>query len=304
MAGIIGVGSESQLVWPGVEAVFGLGYNRYDPEYARIYDVMKSEKNYEKMVNHYGLNLVPIKPEGKAVDYDDMAQGPAVTFQHQTYASGFIITREAIEDNLYKEVAAQRAQELGAKMRITKEVVCANVLNRAFNSSYAGGYDALSLCNTAHLLSKGGTVSNQLSTSAPLSEAALETLVIQINKLVDDANIRIKILPRLLVIPPDLQFEAERILKSQLRVGTANNDANAMLNMGTIMEGYTVNHYLTNTSQYFIMTDAMYGLTLFQRRAVETENDTDFDSENMKFKVTERYVVGWADYRTLMGSGN
>lgn len=298
---IISTGSASKALFPGVKAFFGLSYKDHPLEYKEIFDVMASEKNFEEFVNHNGLGLAKVKPETANIDYSDMAQGFLKRFVHITYGHGYIISREAVEDNLYKDLAMQRAAQLARSMRLTKENVAANVLNRAFNSSYTGA-DGVELCSTAHLKSKGGTFANELSVAADLSEASLESMLINIGKFTDDAGMQIDIKGQKLIIPVDLQFEAERILASTLRVSTSDNDVNAMKNKGMLPMGYVVNHYLSDSDAFFVKTDCDQGLMMLERRALMMDNDTDFDSDNMKFKATERYSVGWVDPRCIYGS--
>ena len=298
---IISTGSIAKALWPGVNKFFGLAYDEHPLECTEIFDVEKSSKNFEEDVNVYGTSLAPIKLEGENISYDEMAQGFLKRYVHVTYGLGFILTREAIEDNLYMELAQARSKQLAFSMRQTKENVCANVLNRAFSNSYTGA-DGLELCSTVHLLSKGGTFRNELATAADLSEASLEQACIDIMDMVNDAGLKINLMPRKLIIPTALAFEAERILKSSLQNDTANNAVNALRSKGMMPDGIAVNHYLTDSDAFFIKTNAPDGLKLFERRGVGIDNDTDFDSENVKFKATERFSVGWTDPRGIFGS--
>lgn len=298
---MINTGAISKALRPGVEAWFGLAYNQWPEEWREIFDEKQSEMNFEEDVNMYGLNLGVVKPEGTGIAYDTMQQGGLIRYTHVTYGLGYVITREAIEDNLYMKMAQQKSEALARSMKQTKENVAANVLNRAFNSSYTG-WDGLSLINTAHLLSKGGTMSNQLATAADLSEAALEQGLIDIGGFVDDASLLMAARGEKLIIPRQLEFEARRILGSDLQYDTANNALNAMKSMGMLPKGVTVNHYLTSAIAWFIKTDVQDGLKLFNRRPLGITNDTEFDTENMKFKATERYSVGWTDFRAIYGS--
>lgn len=297
----IATGSLAKALWPGVNAFFGMAYKEHSPEYKEIFDIERSEKNFEEDVNVYGTGLASVKPEGENIKYDDMAQSWVKRYAHITYGLGFVITREAVEDNLYMKLAEQRSKRLAFSMRQTKENVAANVLNRAFNSSYTGA-DGLELCSTAHLLAKGGTFKNELTTAADLSEASLEQACIDIMDMVDDSGLKVNIMPRKLIVPTALCFEAERILRSSLQNDTANNALNALRSKGVLPEGHVVNHYLTDSDAFFIKTNCPDGMKMFQRRDVGMENDTDFDSENMKFKCTERYSVGWTDPRGIFGS--
>lgn len=298
---VINTGALAKALWPGVNKWFGLAYEEYPVEYKDIFKEERSEKNFEEDVNAYGLGLAVVKPEGENIAYDSMAQGFLKRYVHTTYALGFIITREAVEDNQYMELAEKRAKALAFSMRQTKENVGANVLNRAFNSSYTGA-DGLELCSTAHLLAKGGTFQNKLTTAADLSEASLEQCCIDIMNHKDDAGLRIAVMPRKLIIPKELCFEAERILKSTLQNDSANNALNALKSKGVLPEGYSVNHYLSDSDAFFILTNAPDGMKHFQRRDMAIDNDTDFDSENMKFKASERFVFGWTDPRGIYGS--
>lgn len=298
---VIGTGSLSRSLMPGVNSWVGHEYKASEQQYKELFDLGSSEKNYEVDVTLSQTGLLVVKPEGQSIQYDDFAQGFVKTYTHLVYGSGFIITREEIEDNQYAELASARAKLLGRSAKETKENVHANVLNRAFNSSYTGA-DGLELCSTAHLLEKGGTYRNELTTAADLSEASIEQACIDIMDFRDGANKLIDCKPRKLVVPRALCFEAERILKSTLQNDTANNAVNALRSKGVLPEGYIVNYYLTDTDAWFILTDCPKGLRSLERRAMEVSNDTDFDSENMKFKVTERYSVGWTDPRGIFGS--
>ncbi len=298
---IISTGSIAKALWPGVNRWFGLSYDQHPLEYKEIFDTERSEKNFEEDVNIYGLGLATVKDEGSNISYDEMAQGFLKRYVHVTYGLGFILTREAIEDNLYMELAEKRSKRLAFSMRQTKENVGANVLNRAFDANFTGA-DGIELCSVAHLKSKGGTFANELATAADLSEASLEQSIIDIMNMVDDASLKIGIMPRKLIVPVALCFDAERILKSTLQNDSANNAINALKSKGVLPEGYTVNHFLTDADAYFIKTNAPDGLKHMQRRDVSVENDTDFDSENMKFKATERYDFGWSDPRGIFGS--
>lgn len=297
----INTGALSKALRPGVNTWFGLAYNELPEEWSQIFDKEVSEMNYEEDVNAYGFGLAPVKAEGQALSYDAMSQALFVRYIHITYALGYIITREAIEDNLYMKLAKERTDALAFSMRQTKEVVAANVLNRAFSSSYVGA-DGLSLCNSSHLLTKGGTYNNQLATAADLSETALEQALIDIGGIVNDAGLRVSAMGMKLIIPRQLQFEADRILKSPDRYNTADRSINAMYNMGVLPDGVALNHYLTSSSAWFIKTNVPKGLRLFQRRDLGMENDTEFDTENMKFKASERYSVGFTDWRGVYGS--
>ncbi len=294
-------GALSKALKPGVDTWFGLAYNQFPAEYLQIFDKQVSNQNFEEDVGVNGFGLAMVKNEGSPVPYIDMQQNFIKRYVHVVYALGFIITREAIEDNQYMKLAQQRTQALSRSMLQTKENIAANILNRAFSNSYVGA-DGLELCSTAHLLGKGGTYSNKIATAADLSEAALEQALIDIRAFVDDAGLTIAVKGQKLIIPSALQFEAHRILKSDLQVNSAENNINAMRSMGMLPGGVVVNDYLTDSDAWFIKTDVMEGLKFYQRREVGMENDTDFDSENMKFKCTERYSFGWTDPRGVYGS--
>lgn len=297
----INTGALSKALRPGVNTWFGLAYDMWPEEYSQIFDLETSDMNYEEDVNAYGFGLAPIKAEGQALSYDTLQQAIYVRYIHITYALGYVITREAIEDNKYMKLAKQQSEALAFSMKQTKEIVHANVLNRAFNSSYVGA-DGLSLCNSAHLLTKGGTYANVPAIAADLSEASLEQALIDIGGYLNDAGLKISAMGQKLIIPRQLQFEAERILKSPDRYNTAERSINAMYHMGVLPDGITLNHYLASSSAWFVKTNVPRGLLSFQRRSLEMENDTEFDTENMKFKSSERYSVGWTDPRGIYGS--
>jgi hypothetical protein len=290
--------SRPDLLLPGIQAIFGHTYDKLDKQYTRIFDVRKSSKAQENVVEVTGLGLAAVKSEGQSISYDGFGQGPKTPFTHVTYGLGFILTREAQEDNLYQEVAESNAQALPFSMLVTKEMVHANVPNRAFNSSYTGG-DGVCLCSSAHP-TVNGTQSNLL-TAADLSEAALEDAVINVTNAKNSAGLPIKIMPVRLIISVNDVFNAQRILKSELRQGTPNNDINALRVLGVIPE-ITANNYLTDTDAWFIQTNAPNGLISYQRRALGLEDDSDFDTENLKYKATERYSCGWGDWRAIYGS--
>lgn len=298
---IINTGALAKALRPGVNAWFGNAYARYADEYSQIFDIEKSFMNFEEDVNVHGFGLAVAKPEGTTITYDTMQQGWTKRYSHIVYGLGFILTREAIEDNLYMKLAKSQAEAIAISMKQTKETVAANILNRAFSNSYVGA-DGLELCSTAHLLSKGGTYQNKLTTSADLSEAALEQCMIDIAGFVDDAGLRMQAMAQKLIIAPANQFEAARILKSEFQNDTANNAINALKAGGYLPQGFVVNHYLTDSDAFFLKTNVADGLKHFVRRELSMDNDTDFDSDNMKFKATERYSFGWTDPRGVFGS--
>jgi len=300
MAGVIGTGNHPAALWPGVNAFWGRMYKEHTTQYTEIFDVKSSGKAYEEDVEVTGFALAPVKAEGSAVSYDSETQGPTSRYTHVPYALGFIVTHEEIQDNLYEVVGKRRAGALAFSMRQTKENVGANVLNRAFNSSFTGG-DGVELLSTAHP-TLDGTQSNELATAADFSEAALEDLLIQINNAKNSRGLRISIQAQKLIVPPALMFDVQRVLKSELRVSTADNDINAVRSMGLLPGGFTVNNYLTDTDAWFLKTNVMNGLCCFNREKIGFGRDNDFDTMNAKAKAYERYSVGWTDWRGCYGS--
>lgn len=299
--GVITTGNFGKALWPGVNAWYGKAYEEHPEEWSKIFPTYGSRKRFEEDVGISSFGLARQMPEGSPVQYDDENQGFVTRYTHVTYALGFIITKEMYEDDLYDVVGERRARGLAYSMRQTKETVAANVLNRAFNNSYTGG-DGKEMCATDHPLVSGGTFSNELATSADLSEASLEQACIDIMKFENDRGLKISVMPDTLIIPPELAFEAERILMSPYQSGTANNDINALKAMGKFPGGIVVNHYLTDTDAFFIKTNAPDGLKHFERRADTFDMDNDFDTDNAKFKATARYSFGWTDPRGIYGS--
>lgn len=297
---IINSGSFAKALWPGVNAWYGKAYNEYQTEYDKLFDKYTSTRAFEEDVGISSFGLAVQKSEGSPITYDTEKQAFITRYQHVVYALGFIITREMMEDDQYDVVGQRKAQGLAFSMRQTKEVVGANVYNRAFNSSFVGG-DGVSLLNSAHPTLAGGTFSNQIATAADLSEAALEQACIDIAGFTNDRGLLIAVKPKRLIIPRQLMFEAKRILGSEGRVGTDNNDMNALKTMGLIPE-VVVNHYLTDPDAWFIRTDVPHGMKYFERRADSFDMDNDWDTENAKFKATARYSFGWTDPRGLYGS--
>lgn len=293
MAGVIATGNHPKALYPGVKAWFGLKYDEHPVEYTQIFDVDTSARNYEEEVQAYGFGLVPKKPEGQSAVYDSHSQGYVVRYTHVAYAMGFIVTREEKDDNLYAELSMSRAEALAFSVAQTRENVGANVLNRGFNSSFTGG-DGQELFATDHPNAVGGTFSNKLATDADLSEASLEDLAIQIMQATNPRGLKISLVPRRLIIPVQLAFEAERILSSQLQNDTANNAINALRSKGVIPE-VAVNHYLTDADAFFIKTNAPRGLKWFDRNLPEFGVDGDFDTENIKQKCYMRFSCGWSD---------
>lgn len=296
----INSGSFAKALWPGVNAWYGKAYDEYEVEYAKLFDKNTSTRAFEEDVGISSFGLAVQKNEGAPITYDGERQGFITRYQHVVFALGFIITREIMEDDLYDVVGQRKAQGLAFSMRQTKEIVGANVYNRAFNAAYVGG-DGVSMVNAAHPNIKGGTWSNTLATAADLSEAAIEQACIDIAGFTNDAGLLIAVRPKSLVIPRQLIYEAKRILGTELRVGTNNNDLNALKTMGAIPEVIT-NHYLTDTDAWFIKTDVKDGMKYFERRADAFDMDNDFDTENAKFKATSRYSFGWTDPRGVYGS--
>lgn len=297
---VINSGSFAKALWPGVNAWFGKEYSEYSVEYDKLFDKYTSTKAFEEDVGVSSLGLAVQKSEGSPITYDSERQGFITRYQHVVYALGFVITREMMEDDQYDVVGQKKAKSLAFSLRQTKEVVAANVYNRAFNSSYTGG-DGKELLSNAHPNIAGGTYSNILATASDLSEAALEQACIDIAGFTNDRGLTIAVRPKCLIIPRQLIFEAKRILGTDLRVGTANNDLNALKTMGSVPEIIT-NHYLTDTDAWFIRTDVKDGMKYFERRADQFEMDNDFDTENAKFKATSRFSFGWTDPRALFGT--
>ena len=300
MAGVITTGNHPKALWPGIHAWWGRKYDEHPEEYSQIFDVTTSDKNYEEDVEATGFGLAPVKSQGDAVQYDSETQGATKRYVHIVYGLGYIVTREELEDNKYEVVSKQRSQALAFSVRQTEETVCANVMNRAFNSSYTGA-DGKEMIATDHP-TINGTQSNKLAVAADLSEASIEDLCIQIGTALNSRGHKIKLMPQALIIPPQEMFNATRILKSVQQSGTANNDVNALKAMGMFPKGIIVNHYFTDSDAWFIKTNAPNGLRRFNRRATEFKQDNDFDTENAKAKSTLRFSVGWTDWRAMYGS--
>ena len=295
--------SRSQLVKelePGLNALFGLEYKNYANEHEEIFSKENSDRAFEEEVMLSGFGNAGVKPEGQSVNYDSATETFTARYTHETLALAFSITEEAIEDNLYDRLASRYTKALARSMANAKQVKAANVLNRAFNSSYTGG-DGLELCSTAHTI-VAGTEQNELSTAADLNETSLEQALIDIAALTDERGLKIAAKGMKLIIPSALQFTAERLMKSTQRVGTADNDINAVVSMGMIPQGYTVNHYLTDTDAWFLKTDVPNGLKHFVRAPIKTAMEGDFDSGNVRYKARERYSFGWSDWRGIFGS--
>ena len=288
---------------PGLNALFGLEYKRYGEEHKEVYETETSERSFEEETKLSGFSAAPVKNEGTAIAYDNAQEAWTARYNHQTIALGFSLTEEAVEDNLYDTLSARYTKALARAMAYTKQVKAAAVLNNGFNTSgsYNGG-DGVSLFNTAHPLVSGGTNSNTHSTPSDLNETALENAVIQIAAWTDERGLLIAAQPRKLVVPPGNQFVATRLLETELRVSTADNDINALKNNGSIPEGYTINHYLTDADAYFLTTDVPNGMKHFVRTPLSTSMDGDFDTGNVRYKARERYSFGWSDPLGMWGS--
>jgi hypothetical protein len=286
---------------PGLNALFGLQYATYGEEHKELYETEKSERSFEEETKLSGFSAAPVKNEGSAIAYDNAQEAFTARYNHETIALGFSITEEAVEDNLYDSLSARYTKGLARAMAYTKQVKAASVLNNGFSNAYAGG-DGVALFSTQHPLVSGGVNSNRPSTNADLNETSLENAVIQIAAWTDERGLLIAAKPKKLIVPPALQFVATRLLETSLRVGTADNDINALKNNGSIPEGYTINHYLTDTNAWFLTTDVPNGLKHFERMALSTSMDGDFDTGNVRYKARERYSFGWSDPLGVFGS--
>ena len=286
---------------PGLNALFGLEYAKYGEEHKEIYETESSERSFEEETKLSGFAAAPVKNEGSAIAYDNAQEAFTARYTHETIAMGFAITEEAVEDNLYDSLSSRYTKALARGMAYTKQVKAAFVLNNAFTGGPTYG-DGVVLCSTAHPLVSGGTNSNRPTTGADLNETSLENAVIQIAAWTDERGLLIAAKPKKLVIPPALQFVATRLLETELRVSTADNDINALKNNGSIPEGYTVNHYLTDTNAWFLCTDVPNGLKHFIRTPMSTGMDGDFDTGNVRYKARERYSFGVSDPLGIFGS--
>jgi hypothetical protein len=286
---------------PGLNALFGMEYARYGEEHKEIYETETSERSFEEETKLSGFSAAPVKNEGSAIAYDNAQEAWTTRYNHETIALGFSITEEAIEDNLYDSLSARYTKGLARAMAYTKQVKAAATLNNGFSASYAGG-DGVALFSTAHPLVNGGTNSNRPSTAADLNETSLENAVIQIAAWTDERGLLIAAKPKKLIVPPALQFVATRLLETNLRVGTTDNDINALKNNGSIPEGYTINHYLTDTNGWYLTTDVPNGLKHFVRSPLANSMDGDFDTGNVRYKARERYSFGWSDPLGMYGS--
>jgi Mu-like prophage major head subunit gpT len=286
---------------PGLNALFGLEYARYGEEHKEIYETETSERSFEEETKLSGFSAAPVKGEGSAIAYDNAQEAWTTRYNHETIALGFSITEEAIEDNLYDSLSARYTKGLARAMAYTKQVKAASVLNNGFSSAYLGG-DGVSLFSTAHPLVGGGTNSNTPTTQSDLNETSLESAVIQIASWTDERGLLIAAKPCKLIVPPSLQFVATRLLETKLRVGTNNNDINALENNGSIPEGYTQNHFLTDVNAWFLTTDVPNGMKHFERTPLQNSMDGDFDTGNVRYKARERYSFGWSDPLGMWGS--
>ena len=292
--------SFAKTLWPGINEWYGRSYDEWPVEYTELFDVTSSSRAYEEDVGTTGFGLAQVKPEGQGLAYDEESQAFVTRYAHTVYALGFVVTREIYEDDQYDIVGKRRAEALAFSMRQTKEINGANVYNRAFNASYLGGDGSAMIVND-HANFSGGTWSNLLATAADLSEAALEQACIDIMKYTNDRGLRISVMPESLIIPVDTLFEAKRILGSDGRVATADNDLNALKSLGKFTK-VVVNHYLTDTNAWFIRTNVQNGMKCMERRTMDFGIDNDFDTENAKYKASERYVFGWTDPRSIYGT--
>ena len=286
---------------PGLNALFGLEYARYGEEHKEIYETETSERSFEEETKLSGFSAAPVKNEGSAIAYDNAQEAWSTRYTHETIALGFSITEEAIEDNLYDSLSSRYTKSLARAMAYTKQVKAAAVLNNGFSSSYPGG-DGVSLFNTSHPLITGGVNSNTPSTQVDLNETSLEAAVIQIAAWTDERGLLIAAKPVKMIVPPNLMFVAKRLLDTELRVSTADNDINAIKQMGAIPGGYTVNHFLTDTNAWFLTTDVPNGLKHFVRTPLSNSMDGDFDTGNVRYKARERYSFGWSDPLGMFGS--
>jgi hypothetical protein len=285
---------------PGLNALFGLEYEKYEDEHEMIYETETSERSFEEEVKLSGFGAAPVKAEGAAISYDSAQESFTARYNHETIAMGFSITEEAMEDNLYDSLSARYTKALARGMAYTKQVKAVNPLNNGFGSYNSG--DGVTLFSTSHPLVNGGTNSNRPAVGADLNETSLENAIIEIAAFTDERGLLIAARPQRLIVPPALMFTAERLLETTQRVATADNDINAIRNMGAIPGGYSVNHYLTDSNAFFIITDVPNGMKHFQRTAMETSMDGDFDTGNVRYKARERYSFGVSDPLGIYGS--
>jgi hypothetical protein len=295
--------SRAQLVKelePGLNALFGMEYKNYEQEHTEIYDIESSDRAFEEEVMLSGFGTAPVKTEGAGVAYDDAQEVYTARYTHETIALAFALTEEAIEDNLYDKLSARYTRALARSMAQTKQIKAASILNTAFTTAIGG--DGKPLCATDHPTLSGPDLRNELSTPADLNETSLEQMLIDISAFTDERGLKIAVNGMKLIIPKELVFVAERLMKSTLRPGTADNDVNAIKNRGMLPQGYTVNHFLTDPDAYFIKTDAPNGMKMFNRVAIKTAFEGDFDTGNVRYKARERYSFGFSDPRGIFGS--
>ncbi len=286
---------------PGLNALFGLEYKTYGEEHKEIYETETSERSFEEETKLSGFSAAPVKNEGSAMAYDNAQEAWTARYNHETIVLGFSLTEEAIEDNLYDSLSQRYTKALARAMAYTKQVKAAYLLNNAFNTGVTYG-DGTTLCSTTHPLISGGSNSNRPTVGTDLNETSLENAVIQIAGWTDERGLLIAARPKKLIVPPALQFVATRLLETELRVGTNDNDVNAIKNNGSIPEGYRVNHYLTDTNAWFLITDVPNGLKHFVRTPMQTGMDGDFDTGNVRYKARERYSFGVSDPLGIFGS--
>lgn len=297
--------TRSQLVKelePGLNALFGLEYKRYENEHEEIFSIETSDRAFEEEVMLTGFGQAPVKTEGAGVQYDTALESFTARYTHETIAMAFALTEEAVEDNLYDRLSGRYTKAMARSMSFTKQVKAASVLNNGFTGgNYAGG-DGVALFSTAHPTALSSNFANTPAVPADLNETSLEQGLIDIAGFIDERGLKVALTGRKMIVPKELQFTAERLMKSTLRTGTADNDVNAIKSMGMIPEGYAVNHYLTDVNAWFIITDAPNGLKMFQRSPIKTAFEGDFDTGNVRYKARERYSFGWSDPRGAYGS--
>jgi hypothetical protein len=286
---------------PGLNALFGLEYARYGEEHKEIYETETSERSFEEETKLSGFSAAPVKNEGSAIAYDNAQEAWTARYNHETIALGFSLTEEAIEDNLYDSLSARYTKGLARAMAYTKQVKAAAVINNGFSAAYPGG-DSVALFSTSHPLINGSTNGNTPTVAADLNETSLENAVIQIAAWTDERGLLIAAKPKKLIVPPALQFVATRLLETELRVGTTDNDINALKNNGSIPEGYTINHFLTDANGWYLTTDVPNGMKHFVRTPLSNSMDGDFDTGNVRYKSRERYSFGWSDPLGMYGS--
>ena len=286
---------------PGLNALFGMEYARYDNEHDEIYETESSDRAFEEEVLIVGFGDAKVKTEGQGVSYDNASEGFTARYTHETVALAFGLTEEAVEDNLYDRLGARYTKALARSMAHTKQVKAANVLNNAFNTSFAGG-DGQPLISTAHPLAYGGTLANRATTMSDLNETSLENALISVSTFVDDRSMILALQGTKLIVPPQLQFVVDRLLDTPGRVGTADNDINAIKNMGLLPQGYAVNHFLSDNDAWFLLTDCPDGFKHFERSPISTSMEGDFDTGNVRYKARERYSFGFSNPRCVFGS--